>query len=424
MIRRNARTVVSATARKTTSFDLLGGDYAAFCYGYEQTEERLIPAPAAGEAVISLGGVPVAAKHAASDGKVLYILEGGVCCAVDIADGAQTNYGSLSVGDGFIVDSLDEDNRLCYCFIGGGVCLRVYAGETSGSATSASLGVRLYRGVMHCHRLFAIDYDDRLKIRWTGYDTLDFTEDIAHSGYLELFEEGGNALSVYEYGDDVLVLREGGITVIHALGDPRNYRIASAQKLVPAKGVVCGGGEVNGLFWFCCEDGIYSFDGTDIERKYVYSFGGTFKYVNLTPGGSGSLYAETSLDGTSYLLLYRPTEESFSLFCKDCAKPVLLAGELSCAKDSSLYFPAESYADGERVWRSAKLLNGGRQSFVKSIKADCDDGVVITAYCDGEPSVCTGAGEHLIKKRALELYIEISGEGETRSLKVETEASE
>ncbi len=124
--------------------------------------------------------------------------------------------------------------------------------------------VALSAGVRHHHRLFGIDADDPLVIRWSGaQSSLDWEDEINSSGYVRLGGALGSATGLISFGSAVVILRERGLTSMTALGAPENFKIkdyALPSALITANtAAVCGDG-----VYFHTAAGIMRFDGNDV----------------------------------------------------------------------------------------------------------------------------------------------------------------
>lgn len=124
-----------------------------------------------------------------------------------------------------------------------------------------------YTGVMHGGRFFARDYAYPLKLWWSASHALDWTEGIYGSGYIHLSPEGGNVLRLISFGDKLLAVRQNGITVVRALGEPQHFRVDATATYAVADGIV---GETcavcAGKLYFATKSGIYTFDGSSVEK--------------------------------------------------------------------------------------------------------------------------------------------------------------
>lgn len=137
-----------------------------------------------------------------------------------------------------------------------------------GDAATESQGEREYfTGVMHCGRLFARDYNDPLKIWWTASGALDETEGIYGGGYTVLTSEGGDVVRLVSFGEKLIAVRQYGITVIRAYGEPQHYKVEPTAEYLVSDGIV---GETcavcAGKLFFATKSGIYAFDGGEITK--------------------------------------------------------------------------------------------------------------------------------------------------------------
>jgi hypothetical protein len=126
-------------------------------------------------------------------------------------------------------------------------------------------------GVVHCGRVFTVDSRDGYRICWSGPQGVENTkEELNGAGYCYLEDrQKGEAVALLEYDGDVLVVRRNGFTQLHALGYAENFSVESTDVLtatiIPQTVAV-----VNGDVYFYAEDGLYFYDGNDLEQCAVW----------------------------------------------------------------------------------------------------------------------------------------------------------
>jgi len=404
------------------SLDILGEDKESFRYGYMWRNGALKFAPSIGELYYSFDGKALAyKKYIPECGRLFYSLSNGISYALDIATSERMLFGALNSGGLYSFVTYDSEGAVCYCM---GSKNKYYTvGDSFSGKQSVSVSHNVSGGIIHCFRLFCIDMDDPLILRWTGPESVDWTEGVYGSGYLRLNAEGGKILSLAEYGDGVLILREGGITVLRALGDPRSYRISPSQLLIPVQNIVCGGGVYNDKYYFLCSDGVYSFDGDEVERVFKYPYEGEITYTALDVPSDGRIYVGCTLGEDKYMIAYNPTDKSFTLFGKGCSDAVY-AGGMYVVYDCGLYPLSSAYRDEASLWRSKKFnLGTGAKKTLKRIHVTASDTTVTTVYADGMARSFTGGGTFYVGERASEFYFELSSGEDISALSADFEVT-
>lgn len=406
------------------SVDILNSDNEGFRYGYMWENGALKFAPAMGALTYSFDGKSIIyKKYVAESGRLFYSLTNGVSYALNVETSERILFGVLNVAGPYAFVTYDEEGAICYCM----GCKNKYytVGSSFTGKQSVSISYSVFGGIIHCFRLFCIDMDDPLIIRWTGPESVDWTEGVYGSGYIRLNAEGGKILSLAEYDDGILILREGGITVLRALGDPRNYRISPSQLLIPVQNIVCGGGVYNGKYYFLCSDGIYAFDGDEAERVFTYPYEDEVTYIALDVPSDGRIYAGCTIGEDGYIIAFSPSDGAFTLFGKGCSDPVYTAGGMYVVYDCGLYSFGSAYHDENSLWRSKKFnLGTGRKKTLKRIHVTASDSsVTTTVYADGVKRTFTGGGTFYVGERASEFYFEVSSGEDISALTADFEVT-
>lgn len=125
--------------------------------------------------------------------------------------------------------------------------------------------VALCAAARHHHRLFGIDADDNLVIRWSGCESsLDNADDINSAGFMRLGGELGAATGIISFESTVVIIRERGLTAMTALGAPENFRIKDLP--LPSSPIVKNTAQVVGdSLYFYTSTGVMRFDGSEVE---------------------------------------------------------------------------------------------------------------------------------------------------------------
>lgn len=141
---------------------------------------------------------------------------------------------------------------------------------TAGGINKLSSTFAASCAVLHCGRVFYVDSEDGYRICWTASGATDTTRKLNGAGYCYLQDTSkGEAVALMVYDGDVLVVRKYGFTKLHALGYAENFSVentdVSTAQILPQTLAL-----VNGDVYFYAEDGLYFYDGTDLEQCAVW----------------------------------------------------------------------------------------------------------------------------------------------------------
>jgi hypothetical protein len=194
-----------------------------------------------------------------SIGLYMAVAEDGIYYTVD--GGKFYQISSNSYSNSFFVEEISDEKARCAVVCGSTVIIC-----DGTSFFGAKLDNELLCGVMHRGRLFSADYNNRLKLYWSGQGgLLDQTDGIYKGGHLYLPPERGNILNLVEYDEKIVIVREYGLTIFSANGNPENYSLYLSDTDCDK---VFGGTAValNGYMYFYTSGGLCTFDGDDIKR--------------------------------------------------------------------------------------------------------------------------------------------------------------
>ncbi len=145
----------------------------------------------------------------------------------------------------------------------------VIGGEKSLCASSSSIVSESFPALkcaaVHYFRLFGVDPDDALTIRWSrAGDVRDWEEELYGAGYIRLSAEFGNVLALIPYDDKLIAVRQYGLTILRIYGDTEDFRVQFAdtacEEVVEGTACVCAD-----KLYFYTSGGLRCFDGNDIE---------------------------------------------------------------------------------------------------------------------------------------------------------------
>lgn len=141
-----------------------------------------------------------------------------------------------------------------------------FIGSTAGAKPykSASHGCVIKNG-----RIFAIDNANPYKIVWSGEGGIDDWEGgISGAGWAVLHNGYGRILNLVVYADKIIAVREKGLTVITAYGNPENFKVSHIEQKLPEiyknTSAVVGNKLV-----FYTKNGLYSFNGAGAEKLFL-----------------------------------------------------------------------------------------------------------------------------------------------------------
>ncbi len=267
--------------------------------------------------------------------------------------------------------------------ISDGVTDYTYCG---GELTSCESLMPLYGGIIHYSRLFGVDLSDGYTVRWSAAGTVDdWSEGIRNSGWLKLSPEKGEVLQLISYNDKLIAVRERGLTVIRVYGDTENFRIngtdTNTDDIISGTAAVCA----NKLF-FATNSGLYSYDGSDINKEEDTSLDGLGRILAGTACGN-YYFASVYLDGDLVVACING-ESGETSFCNITADYMFASGEAYVASAGTLY--RLYYPAGTVVWDSGYInLGSDGKKFLKSVYIDSLETCNLTVESNGVSRIFT-----------------------------------
>lgn len=293
-----------------------------------------------------------------------------------------------------------------------------FSGYASGE-TEEEYG--FYTGVMHCGRLFARDISDGLKIRWSSFHPLQWDEGIDGSGYVQLTADGGDVLRLIAYGEKIAAIRERGVTVLRAYGEPQHFKAEATADYLTADGIipetcaVCAG-----EIFFCTQSGIFSFDGSTVQRRENDGESDISAYLSATAYGDRYyLFCNSLTHGDGALYVYEPTEKSgyYAGWKPDC---LAVCGELTAFFGDGIYTVTEGAGEGEWISRAVDF---GSASFkyLREVTVDGDGELSLAVSADGVTRKFSGCGRFKAGLCGRSFVFTVSGAGGVRRLEAAAE---
>lgn len=232
------------------------------------------------------------------------------------------NGAMLTASVPFLIDERENGNAQTR-IIGDARCVVAVAGASSQGTKIYSSQVR--GGIMKSGRLFAVDSTDGLKLKWSGEGgSTDWAEGISGAGWMYLGGTEGNVLELKELNGNIVAVRERGLTVISAFGNPENFKVLNVNAQTPQ--ICFRTARVAGAkLYFCAEGSVYSFDGARVAK------------------------VENSLDGEILTPTYAAVLNGIYYYCgesKTLKRKVIAALDIADGECYIIDFPAEGVAAG------------------------------------------------------------------------------
>lgn len=415
MIRRKKRTLPEL---KTRSFavDILGGeeDYEEDIYAFIHAEQGIKPFYELESRRIMMSAANlVDLTYNEEYGNIFFLLNSGIVV-----------YGLIEAGKISKIFTMETESDYTNFFnvsihskelgrIELFVCGRKVAylsGGLSGTVTQTEIPYNIRSGTVHCGRLFAVDIDKPYRLCWSGTDVLDWSDSVEGYGYIDLEMNGGDIIQIVEFDDDLICLRDRGITVVHALADSRNYRISPSQKLIGGIMVTGKGAVYNGKFLFPCKDGVYSYDGSQITKEFFIPLLSDYVYKRVYADNYGFAYVECNNGETDLILVYEIATKRWGTFGYGSKYPLWSKGKFyfydtirGLIGNTSL-----NYVNTQSYWKSKTVRPGTKPvKTLKSLYIDASADVTIDVIVDSVTYTFTGKGEITTGLRGKEFKFEI-----------------
>jgi hypothetical protein len=275
--------------------------------------------------------------------------------------------------------------------------------------TLASEEHEFYTGIMHCGRLFCRDLNDGFKVWWSSGTAFDWKSGIDGCGYTRLPSDGGAVLRFFNYNEKLVAVRERGITVISAYGEPQHYAVEATASYYVADGIIAETCAIcDGKIVFCTSSGIFAFDGNDIERlnndyeRYITAYTsavayGSFYYIICTA---------TNI-GTGIIFVY-DCQRQRGQFISVQPKKLVAGDGVKYFTDSAIYTFSNNSASGS--WTSKSLDFGtSKVKLLKSLYVEGDGSITITVVGGGVKRSFSGTGLKKVNMKGVNFTITITG---------------
>ncbi len=278
-----------------------------------------------------------------------------------------------------------------------------------------------YAGAWHCGRFFARDLNDGFRIWWAASDSVDWTEGINGCGYTYLPAEGGEVLRLFSFRERLVAVRRRGITVIHAYGEPQHYKVDATANYLVADGVIgetcamCAGGIV-----FCTESGIYLFNGSSLERIFLFNGGRVSSPARAAACGERYCFVcdDVHLGGGVLAVLDVP---SGRLAVTDITPGAVFAGKDGVyVSVGTALCKIEDGGTGE-LYLPSFLPENSPRAHIKSICVQCSGGCTVALSSNGVQRAFSGSGRHRVGMGGHNFSFAVQAEGSLSRLTAQAE---
>lgn len=296
-----------------------------------------------------------------------------------------------------------------------------YVRMRNGSYYSEAVSASLRCGTVRCGRIFGIDLINANLLKWSGEDGYDdWEQGISGAGQVYLDSEGGQAWNVFNFEDELIVMRNNGITRMAVAGNPENFRFENFTITMPALYKNTAAVVGDSLF-FCANGGMYVYKGGRISKvkglisddivnpNLCFSYAGRYYMVagNSTRLSRRVVYMYDTVDGT-YQIVDIPATclaadvRSLIGITSNAIYRIQLTGEYN--------FTCGTYDFGSN---KRKLLT--------TLEADCDSGVYVKISNGRFTKTVAAGGTVRLNMRGAKFTVSVTGTGEVRSMKLNAE---
>lgn len=267
-------------------------------------------------------------------------------------------------------------------------------------------------GTIHCGRFFGIDAGDPFVIRWSAYGVFDWSPGISGNGYIKLPATGGRALRLFSMGEKLVAVREGGITLLDAYGDPQHFAVRNTAAATPVGGVkaaTCA--LLSGMLFFCAEGGLYAYQSGSVRQLSC----------DVPPCISSARCAVACAD-KYYVLCTHPVwgkgvyEYSATLsagyFIGLDADALAVGGGEVCAFNARAMFVLRREGKLRGRWCSAHCDFGtAGLKFVRELTVGGKGDIAVRVTADGVTREFSGAGRHAVGMCGADFTFQIETSG-------------
>jgi hypothetical protein len=319
-----------------------------------------------------------------------------VNCFVDYhGQGVKTSAGALILGDNIYMQTV-----------------------TTSGVTKLDRKIRVYSAEFHCGRLFYVDTKDKFMISWTGLDSVTDTESgLYHAGNMKFQDRKmGEAIRLIEFDGALIAVRKYGFSKLQFYGAAENFAVKQSDAYSPsvnAQTVV----PIGGKLYFFTVDGIYTYDGTDIERFDVEEV--RDMQVNCAVGW-GSLYI---VSGTFPKLGFQgvvciDVEKKSCSYVKTDALLLSATDNVYGVSETGIY---KLNSTTNYDWKSGTLtFDDGVAKYLKSVTIPSRKKVTLTVTSEhGERVYKNVSGRVAVNMRGTSFVLRVNGQCEIADITLE-----
>lgn len=260
------------------------------------------------------------------------------------------------------------DGRTDAVIIKGSKALAFNDGDTE--AEAYEYGANLSCGIMHCGRLFGADAENGRRLRWSGEGGVgDWTDGLYGGGYVDLDPKYGDILDIKEFGENLVLVRKYGLTVVKANGNPENFavRLTDTQTDVIYKDSAA---VVGATMLFYTASGLCGYDGSEIKRvKHRFTGDLSGPKCSAAYAGQYFLSCRSEILGGGAILCYDPRDGESYL--------IGVAADGLCSADGVYAYntSVNKLEEGADYVLLCPNINfgSGRRKTVTEIFVDCGD---------------------------------------------------
>lgn len=328
------------------------------------------------------------------------------------------SYGSMYSETTFLIDYFSE-GVAHYAFIGKHVVAEISDNDVH---VSVNVPYWIRCGVLRKNRLIGADGIDPLIVRWSGNLWSDWTEGAGNSGYVYLEPDGGKVVGAAEFNDEVVFVREYGITKMHARGDPRNF---SVEPTVPfnsqSPALVNTTCTAVGKLWFLSRNKMYVYDGT-VREVPLAGFTKGWEFGRAQSYDERYIYVLCTKDEEKCFMEYDAQTGACTMFAKGIAAFWRSPSEALGIDKNIVVDMKKDVPDENRFWLSEEFdLQTYRVKNLKQVEIDCDETIGVEAIVDGKPMCTLKGGKHKLFLHGVTFSFKVKGVGRIRSLDAEWE---
>lgn len=287
-------------------------------------------------------------------------------------------------------------------------------GFASGFPPSACAAVR-------CGRVFAADSETGFILRWSGMDDiLNWQKGIAGSGYYYADPAGGKITRLFDFGGEIVALRERGITCFSVGGTPESFRVSRelvmTGKILPATAAVAGGG-----LYFCCGNDVLRFSNGKAEKLDCGLFGdaSNFSFGSAAYGRYYLLKALSKKLGYNVVYVYDVLLQT----------GYVLETDALCMYENGDDFIIDAYLqayrfakhDGYEVEFGEFDFGVRKRKLLTELIIDCDGETSVTVSGGSGTCKFKTEGSKKLGIRGGKFSLSVSGTGDIRALKLKAE---